>query len=120
MATKPASIDDYLAALPAAQRAALERFRAQVHAAVPEATEAIAYDIPGFRLDGRYLLGFGVAGKRCSLYVGRAAIVAHERELVPYRQGRGTVTFDPDDPLPPEIVASLIAVRVSAVRHVES
>ena len=116
MATKATSIDAYLAPLPAAQRAALERFRGRVHAAVPEATETIAYDIPGFRLAGRYLLGFGVAGKRCSLYVGRAAIVAHERELAPYRQGRGTVTFDPDDPLPAELVASLAATRVAAVR----
>lgn len=116
MATKAASIDEYLAPLPAAQRAALELFRVQVHAAVPEATETIAYDVPSFRLDGRYLLGFGIAGKRCSLYVGRAAILAYERELAPYRQGRGTVTYDPDKPLPPELVASLIAARVAAVR----
>jgi uncharacterized protein YdhG (YjbR/CyaY superfamily) len=116
MATKAASIDDYLAALPTAQRAALGLFRAQVHAAVPEATETIAYDVPSFRLDGRYLLGFGIAGKRCSLYVGRAAILAHERELAPYRLGRGTVTFDPEGPLPPELVASLVATRVAAVR----
>jgi uncharacterized protein YdhG (YjbR/CyaY superfamily) len=115
-ATKATSIDAYLAPLPAAQRAALERFRAQVHDAVPEVTETIAYDIPGFRLDGRYLLGCGVAGKRCSLYVGRRAIVAHERELAPYRLGRGTVSYDPEDPPPPELVASLIATRVAAVR----
>ena len=116
MAAKATSIDGYLAPLPAAQRAALELFRAQVHIAVPEATETIAYDIPGFRLDGRYLLGFGVAGKRCSLYVGRGAILAHEQELAPYRQGRGTVTYEPDAPLPPELVASLVAARVAAVR----
>ena len=65
-----ATIDAFLADLPEDQRAALEVLRKQILSAVPEAVEVIAYGIPGFRLRGRYLLGFGAAKKHCSLYRG--------------------------------------------------
>lgn len=44
---------------PGDKRAALERLREQFHASAPDATEAIAYGMPGFKLDGRYLVSFG-------------------------------------------------------------
>jgi len=39
----PTSVDDYLAALPAESRAALEKLRKTIRAAAPEATETISY-----------------------------------------------------------------------------
>ena len=101
-----ATVDEYLAACPDDQRRALQLLRDAIRAAVPEATEGIAYSMPGYRLGGRYLLGFAATKSGCSLYIGRAPVLAsmHDRgladELVPYRLWKGTINFTPDRPLP--------------------
>jgi uncharacterized protein YdhG (YjbR/CyaY superfamily) len=108
-----ATIDEYLAAVPDDKRAALETLRQQVHVAAPEATEGISYGMPAFRLDGRYFVGFGVAKDHCSFYVGRAPLEAHALELAGYRLWKGTINFQPDHPLPEELVTKLVRVRIA-------
>jgi uncharacterized protein YdhG (YjbR/CyaY superfamily) len=53
--TTPATVDEYLAAQPDERRAALDRFRAEIREAAPDAVETIAYAMPAYRLDGRFL-----------------------------------------------------------------
>ena len=110
----PATIDDYLADVPADQRAALEVLRRQIHAAAPEATETIAYGIPSFRLGGRYLLGIGAAKKHCSLYCG-TLLRNFDVELAGYTTRKGTIHFTPDKPIPPTVVKRIIKARVADV-----
>jgi uncharacterized protein YdhG (YjbR/CyaY superfamily) len=107
------SIDEYLASIPEPQRAALERLRRQIRAAVPDAQEAISYGMPAFRVGEGYFVGFGATKDRCSFYVGRAPVVALAEELAGYRLWKGTVNFRPDLPLPDELVRKLIEVRLA-------
>ena len=111
-----ATVDEYLADVAADQRAALEQLRAQIRAAAPDATETMAYGVPGFRLDGRYLLGYGVAKASCSLYSGKAPIAAYIAELAGYRLGKGTINFPPDAPLPADLVTRIVTFRVAEHR----
>jgi uncharacterized protein YdhG (YjbR/CyaY superfamily) len=111
-----ATIDEYLAAVPAEQRAALEVLRAQVHATVPGVTETIAYAIPGFKVDGKYLVGFGATKRACSFYTGHAPIEACLDRLARYRVSRGTITYPADAPLPDDLVADLLRVRLEERR----
>ena len=114
--TAPApSVDAYLAALPDDQRAALETLRAQLLAAAPGADEVIAYAIPGLRLGGRYLLGYGAATNHVSFYPGRAPIEAHREELAGFDTAKGTIRFTPDRPIPADVVASLVRFRVAEI-----
>jgi uncharacterized protein YdhG (YjbR/CyaY superfamily) len=111
-----ATIDEFLAGLPADQRAALQRLREQIHAVVPEATETISYGIPGFRLEGRYFLGFGAGKAHCALYPGAAPIAALATELTAYRTRKGTIQFTPERPIPADLVAKLVRVRLAEHR----
>ena len=61
MATKPRTIDEYLASLSSDKRAALQKLRKAIKAAAPKAEECISYQIPAFRLDGKMLVWFGAA-----------------------------------------------------------
>ncbi len=110
------TIDEYLAALPDGKRAALERLRAQIRAAAPDAVEGIAYGMPAYRLGGRYLVGFGVTKDGCSFYVGREPLNAGVEELGGYRLWKGTINFPVDRPLPEELVARLVRLRVDEFR----
>jgi uncharacterized protein YdhG (YjbR/CyaY superfamily) len=45
-------VDDYLADVPADQRAALEKLRTAIRAAAPQATETISYGMPAYKYQG--------------------------------------------------------------------
>ena len=68
MASKPRTIDDYLAGTSHDQRAALEALRKTIQAAAPKAEECISYGIPAFRLK-KPLVGFGATKNHCAFYV---------------------------------------------------
>ena len=106
-----ASVDDYLAKLPAEQRAALESLRGQIRAVAPEAVEAISYGLPTFKLNGN-LVHFGAAAKHCAFYPG-AVIDAFAERLEGFETAKGTIRFQPDAPLPPELVADIVRHRIA-------
>jgi len=56
--TKYLSVADYMADLPGDRRAAMEDLRRAVTEAAPDATEAIAYNMPALRLNGRFLVSY--------------------------------------------------------------
>jgi uncharacterized protein YdhG (YjbR/CyaY superfamily) len=109
-----ASVDAYLDALTDAdQRAALRRLREQCVAAAPGATEVIAYGIPGLRLHGRYLLGYGAAKRHCAFYPGAAPITANLADLAGFDLDKGTIRFRPDRPIPAGLVERIVRARVA-------
>jgi uncharacterized protein YdhG (YjbR/CyaY superfamily) len=111
------TIDEYLARLPHDQRTALQRLREQVQAAAPDATETMAYGIPGFRLAGRYLVGYSASKAYCSFYAGKAPIEALAAELTGYRLLKGTIHFRPNAPLPAGLVTKLVQARLAEYRR---
>ena len=113
MAAPPKTIDQYLATLAAPQRAALQRLRSQIHAAAPKADECISYRIPAFRL-GQMLVGFAATGDHCVFHLmSTKTLPAFARELKAYKQGKGSIQFEPDAPLPAALVRKLVKARIA-------
>lgn len=109
----PTSVEDYLAALPEGSRAALEKLRKTIKAAAPEATEAISYQMPGFKDHGRSLVTYAAFKDHYSLFpMSMKVIEAHRDELEPYLSGKGTIRFQPDQPLPVALVKKLVKARL--------
>lgn len=114
MKEAPTDIDHYLAALPEKQRAALERLRQSIHAAAPGAVECISYALPAFRLNGKLLVAIGAAKTHCALYpMSGSLITAFADELRDYETSKGTIRFQPDQPLPVALVRKLVKARVA-------
>jgi uncharacterized protein YdhG (YjbR/CyaY superfamily) len=108
---RPKTVDEYLAALSNDKRAALERLRKIIRAAVPRAEECISYRLPAFRLDGKGLVWFGAAANHCAIY---GLVGAHKEELEAYdTSGRGTIRFQPANPLPANLVRKLLRARIA-------
>jgi uncharacterized protein YdhG (YjbR/CyaY superfamily) len=113
---KPTSVEEYLSRLPADQRAALEQVRATIRSIVPEAEEAINYQIPMFRLNGM-LVGYGARAGHCALYPMSGQIVAGlARELAAYDTSPGTIRFSPEKPLPAALVKKVVKARLAEKR----
>lgn len=112
--TDAAAVDAYLTLLPDAQRAALDRLRAQVAQLVPDAVETISYDIPTFKLRGQALLWYAGWKAHCSIYpLTDSFLQVHADELKGYRRTRGSLHFTPEMPLPDRLLADLVRARVS-------
>lgn len=111
--TKPTSIDDYLAALSADKRLALEKLRRDVRAAAPKAVECISYGIPTFRLGGKMLVSFGAAAKHCAFYTGALPVRAHKKALAAYEITKGGIRFSAAKPLTSTLVKKLVKSRIA-------
>jgi len=113
MAAKPKTIDEYLAAVSPEQRAALEKLRKTIRGAAPQAEECISYQLAGFRLDGRLLVGFGATANHCAFYpMSSSTVAAHQDELKDYDTSKGTVRFQANRPLPGALVRKLVKARI--------
>ena len=114
MPAKPKTFDDYLAAVSADKRAALEKLRKTIRAVAPKAEECISYGLAAFRLDGKLLVALGASAKHCAFYPGSGSTVAaHKDDLQNYDTSKGTIRFQADKPLPVALVRKLVKARIA-------
>jgi uncharacterized protein YdhG (YjbR/CyaY superfamily) len=107
----PADIDDYIAGFPAEVQTALKRIRTAIQKAVPEAEEAISYQIPTFRLNGRNLIHFAAFKQHVGLYPAPREDAEFKDELSRYGGGKGTVQFPFGEPLPLDLIKRIVRFR---------
>ena len=111
---KPKNIDEYLAAISEDKRAALEKLRKTIKAAVPKAEECISYGLAAFRLAGKPLVGFGAAANHCAFYpMSSSTVEAHKDDLKDYDTSKGSIRFQADKPLPVALVRKLVKARIA-------
>ena len=80
---------------------------------VPDAEQCISYAVPGFKVAGKTIAGFAAFKNHLS-YLPHSGSVFPElaEELAGYGKSSGALRFPVDQPLPPELVEKLIAVRL--------
>jgi uncharacterized protein YdhG (YjbR/CyaY superfamily) len=110
-AAKPKTHDDYLAAVTEDKRGALQKLRKAIKAAAPKAEECISYQIPAFRLNGKFLVAYGAATNHCAFYPG-STVNALKDELKGYDTSKGTIRFRPSKPLAAALVRKLVRLRI--------
>jgi uncharacterized protein YdhG (YjbR/CyaY superfamily) len=113
---KPESVEQYLTGVPEKPRAALQRLRRIIGAAVPEAEEAIVYQMPGFRWRGRALVGYAAFKEHCSFFPMSGALVeAFAAELEGFSTTKGSIHFTAEKPLPAALVKRIVGARAEEV-----
>ena len=121
MASKPQSIDDYLARIPADRRAALQHLRLTIRAILPDAVECISYSMPAFRYERRVVAGFLATAAGCSYYPFSGTTLATlASQLSAYGQTKSALHFAPDTPLPKALVRRLLMARLAENGHLAS
>jgi uncharacterized protein YdhG (YjbR/CyaY superfamily) len=109
---KPATIDEYIAGFPPAVQALLERIREIVRAAAPGAQEAMSYQIPTFKLNGN-LVHFAAFQHHIGFYPPVKGDADMERAVAPYAGEKGNLRFPLDRPIPYELIARIVRLRVA-------
>jgi uncharacterized protein YdhG (YjbR/CyaY superfamily) len=105
--------DRYLAKLSAENRTALEKLRGQIQAAAPKGEECMSYGVPGFRLNGKWLVSYGAATKHCAFYPG-SIVREFKKDLKDFdTSGKGTIRFSPEKPIPAALVRKIVKARIA-------
>jgi uncharacterized protein YdhG (YjbR/CyaY superfamily) len=107
----PTTIDDYIAAYPPAIQELLQAIRATIRAAAPEATEAISYAMPTFKLHGN-LVHFAAFKNHIGFYPAPSGIENFKDQLASYKTSKGALQFPLDRPIPHALIAEIVRFRV--------
>jgi uncharacterized protein YdhG (YjbR/CyaY superfamily) len=110
------SVEEYMAAQPAALRGILERVRSAIRHAMPHAEEAISYNIPAYTLRATPVLYFAGWRRHYSLYPATKRLVsALGEELAPYEISKGTIRFPLSGSVPVWLIGRIARFRAQEV-----
>jgi uncharacterized protein YdhG (YjbR/CyaY superfamily)/predicted RNase H-like HicB family nuclease len=102
------TVDDYLAAQPDSIREILQTVRGAIRKALPQADEAISYQIPAYKVGGRVVVYFAGWREHFSLYpVTEPVRTRFKSELARYEVSKGTVRFPLSEPVPARLIARI-------------
>jgi len=105
------TIDEYIAAFPKDVQSIMEKLRKAIKEQAPQATEAISYQMPTFKLNGN-LVHFAAYKKHIGFYPTPSAIEAFTEKLSGYKTSKGAVQFPINKPLPIDLVKEMVTYRV--------
>lgn len=103
-------VASYIAAHPKPVQALLKAMRAAVKKGAPKAVEALAYGMPGYKLDGP-LVYFAAFKKHIGFFPMPSAIAKYETQLRKYKTSRGGIQFPLDEQIPSELVTKITKFR---------
>lgn len=111
------TVDDYIAAQPAAVQPILRQVREALRGALPDAEERISYQIPSYRRPSGTVIYFAGWKAHYSVYpASKAMVAAFVDALAPYEISKGTIRFPYDAPVPTALIARLARFRGDEVK----
>ena len=105
-------IDKYISKFPADVQSRLNEIRTVVREAAPEALENISYGMPAYKTNGKPLVYFAAYKNHIGLYATPSGHKAFAQELSLYKQGKGSVQFPHNKPLPIDLIKRIVEFRV--------
>lgn len=113
MKTEITNVDDYIAQYSEAVQAKLQSIRQLVKTQAPNAIESISYGMPGYKLNKKPLVYFAGYAQHIGFYATPTGHDQFKTELAKYKQGKGSVQFPLNEPLPLELIAKIVKFRVA-------
>lgn len=110
------SVDAYIDQFDGEVKARLLKMRAIVRAAAPEAEESIAYGMPAYKLRGKPLVYFAGYEHHVGFYATPNGHEAFKEEFSKYKQGKGSVQFPNDQPLPVDLIKRVVNYRCEQMK----
>lgn len=109
------SVDKYISQYDGETKKRLETMRALIRTEAPDAVESYSYGLNGYKLKHRPLVYVGGFKHHIGFYATPNGHEAFKEELSKYKQGKGSVQFPLDQPLPVELIRNMIRYRIRQV-----
>lgn len=106
------NVDDYVAGFPMDTQLILEQVRATIKRSAPTAEELISYAMPAYKLNGKPLVYFAGYKNHIGFYATPTGHEAFKEELSKYKQGKGSVQFPINEPMPLDLIKRITKFRI--------
>jgi uncharacterized protein YdhG (YjbR/CyaY superfamily) len=107
------TVDEYLTNFPEEIQSLLKDMRALIKETAPEASETIAYGMPAYKFNKKPLVYFAAYKKHIGFYATPTGHTAFAEELSKYRQGKGSVQFPLNQPIPFDLIRRIVEFRIA-------
>lgn len=104
-------IDSYIGEQAIDVRERLQQIRQTIKTTAPKAEEVISYGMPAFKYHGM-LVYFAAFKNHIGFYALPSGNEAFQKELSAYKQGKGSIQFPLDKPLPLTLIKKIVKFRV--------
>lgn len=104
-------VNDYIAAYPDEIQKLLRQIRKVIREEALGAEETINYGIPTFKLNGN-LVHYAGFKNHIGFYPAPVGIEQFKEKLSVYKQGKGSVQFPVNKPLPLQLIREIVRFRV--------
>ncbi len=109
-------VEEYISKFPEQIQAIMQRIRETIKRNAPDVTEeCISYKMPVYKLNGKPLVYFAAYAKHIGFYATPTGHSAFVKDLAPYKQGKGSVRFPLDQPIPFKLIERIVRFRVEEV-----
>jgi uncharacterized protein YdhG (YjbR/CyaY superfamily) len=112
MKTNFTTVDEYIETFPEAVQAIMEQIRRIIKTNAPEAIESISYQIAGYKTNGKPLVYFAGYKKHIGFYATPSGHSGFAEELSKYKQGKGSVQFPLDQPVPYDLIERIVLFKL--------
>ncbi len=109
---KPTTTTEYIATFPKDIQLLLNRMRATIKIVAPKAEESISYGMPAYKLFKKPLVYFAGYKNHIGFYATPTGHEEFNAELSKYKQGKGSVQFPINEPLPLDLITRIVQFRV--------
>lgn len=107
------NVDQYIANFSPNAQELLQQIRTLILKTAPEAHEGISYAMPGYKIHGKPLVYFAGYKNHIGFYATPTGHEAFKEELSVYKQGKGSVQFPLNEPLPFDLIERIVLFRVA-------
>ena len=104
-------VDEYITGFPPEVQQIMHEIRRIITDEAPDAVEGMAYGMPGYKTHGKPLVYFAGYKKHIGFYATPTGHSAFAEELAHYKQGKGSVQFPLDKPIPYDLISRMTVFR---------
>lgn len=105
------NVNEYIATFPEEIQQILKTIRTLITESAPEAEESISYGMPAYKLNKKPLVYFAAFKNHIGFYATPSGHSQFAEELSRYKQGKGSVQFPIDQPMPFDLIRRIVKFR---------
>ena len=106
------TVDEYISSFNEETQTKLQVIRQTIKDNAPEAIESISYGMPAYKINKKPLVYVGAYTKHIGFYATPTGHEKFKKQLSIYKQGKGSVQFPIDQPLPYDLIAEIVKFKV--------
>ena len=111
------AIDSYISQFPEEVQVILIKIRQLIVENAPDSEEMMAYGMPGYKTYKKPLVYFAAYPNHIGFYATPSGHSEFKDELSVYKQGKGSVQFPLNKPIPYELIVRIVKFRMEENRQ---